>query len=211
MEFIPEDAVKLLLAVLLGGAIGAERESRDKAAGLRTLIFICLGATLFTMLSSRLAGGFDPGRIASYVVAGVGFLGAGAILRHEGRILGLTTASSIWLAAAIGMTIGGGYYLLAILVTFLALIVLTTFPNIEKWMQRRHVVRTYHIICPPAQGRHDALKRMIDDHGLQLLSDRLTKQRDKLVCEFTVVGRTDRHEALVAAAMTDASIEQFSY
>ena len=92
MFFAPEDLLKILLAVVVGGAIGIEREFRDKAAGFRTLIFICLGATLFTMFSLNLAGDKDPTRIASAIVSGVGFLGAGVILREGGRVIGLTTS-----------------------------------------------------------------------------------------------------------------------
>ena len=81
---IPEDVLKILLAVLIGGLIGAEREYRDKAAGFRTIILICVGATLFTILSFRLGGDGDPTRIAANIVSGVGFLGVGAILRGPG-------------------------------------------------------------------------------------------------------------------------------
>jgi len=99
----------LVMAVLLGGAIGLERELRGKAAGLRTNILICLGSTLFTHLSIHLAGGSgDPGRIAAQVVTGIGFLGAGTILHTRGAIAGLTSAATIWLVAAIGVAIGTG-------------------------------------------------------------------------------------------------------
>src|SRR3990170_2055526 len=99
----------LVVAVLLGGAVGLERELRGKAAGLRTNILICLGATLFTHLSIHLAGpSGDPGRIAAQVVTGIGFLGAGTILHTRGAIAGLTSAATIWLVAAIGVAIGAG-------------------------------------------------------------------------------------------------------
>ncbi|HQN43268.1 MAG TPA: MgtC/SapB family protein, partial [Anaerolineaceae bacterium] len=97
MYLQPEDLLKIVLAVLVGGLIGIEREYRDKAAGFRTLIFICVGAALFTILSVRLAGDKDPTRIAASIVTGVGFLGAGVILRDGGRVIGLTTAAAIWL------------------------------------------------------------------------------------------------------------------
>jgi putative Mg2+ transporter-C (MgtC) family protein len=100
------------MAVLIGGVIGAEREFRDKSAGFRTLIFICVGACLFTIGSIELGGPGDPVRIAAQIVSGIGFLGAGAILRNGVKITGLTTAATIWLVAALGMAIGGGLYLL---------------------------------------------------------------------------------------------------
>ena len=101
MTIFHDALLKLLLAMIVGGLIGFEREYRDKAAGLRTIIFICLGATVFTMLSLRLGEQDDITRIAANVVSGVGFLGAGAILQSSGRVTGLTTASTIWLAAAV--------------------------------------------------------------------------------------------------------------
>ena len=91
----PEDILKILLAVIAGGLIGIEREFRDKAAGFRTLIFICTGACLFTILSAKLAPN-DSVRIAANIVTGVGFLGAGVILRDGGKVIGLTTAAMIW-------------------------------------------------------------------------------------------------------------------
>jgi putative Mg2+ transporter-C (MgtC) family protein len=94
---LPDDLVKILLGVLVGGVIGVERELRDKAAGLRTLIFICVGATLFTLFSEKLAGDNDPTRLAANIVSGVGFLGAGVILRDRGRVIGLTRSRrSAW-------------------------------------------------------------------------------------------------------------------
>ncbi|MCX6025184.1 MAG: MgtC/SapB family protein, partial [Chloroflexi bacterium] len=106
MTLATEDIVKLLLAIFNGGLIGAEREFRDKAAGFGTLIFICVGATLFTMFSMRSRPSGDPSRVAANIVSGIAFLGAGVILREGGRIMGLTTASTIWLAAALGMGLG---------------------------------------------------------------------------------------------------------
>jgi putative Mg2+ transporter-C (MgtC) family protein len=122
--------VRLLVAILLGGAIGYEREVGGKPAGLRTHALVCLGSTLFMLVSIRSpdffpgVGPVDPGRIAAQVVTGVGFLGAGTILRAGGSVRGLTTAASIWAVAAIGLAIGVGYYITAVFSTGLALVVL---------------------------------------------------------------------------------------
>jgi putative Mg2+ transporter-C (MgtC) family protein len=134
----PDDLYKILLAVAVGGAIGFERELRHKAAGLRTVIFICLGATLFTIMSLRLAVGeeADMTRIAAGIVTGVGFLGAGAILQRGTEVLGLTTAATIWLVAALGMAIGAGEFALSLAVTALTLVVLSLFPAFERWIDR---------------------------------------------------------------------------
>jgi putative Mg2+ transporter-C (MgtC) family protein len=107
----PEDLIKLLVAFFLGSLLGFEREFHHKFAGLRTIILICVGACLFTIFSYRLAGDKDPTRIAAAVVTGVGFIGAGVIIHEGGEVRGLTTASTIWLAAALGIGAGGGYLL----------------------------------------------------------------------------------------------------
>ncbi|MFQ6104970.1 MAG: MgtC/SapB family protein [Candidatus Glassbacteria bacterium] len=121
-------SLKLLLSLALGGLIGYEREAESKPAGLRTLALVSLGSCLFTIASIRIAGtedgSFDPGRVASGIVTGVGFLGAGAILRSGGSVLGLTTAASIWLVAAIGMAVGMGMYGEALLATLIGYIIL---------------------------------------------------------------------------------------
>lgn len=105
---LTDNLVKLGMAVLVGGLIGAEREYQDKAAGFRTIILITVGSTLFTILSLTLDPGNTQTRIAANIVTGIGFLGAGAIIREHGKIGGLTTAATIWLSAALGMGIGAG-------------------------------------------------------------------------------------------------------
>jgi len=121
-----DEVISLVLAVILGAIIGAEREYHDKPAGLRTNIMICLGAALFTILSKEMGGGDLNAltRIAAQIVTGVGFLGAGAIIRDRAGVHGLTTAATIWLVSSIGMACGAKYYLLAVVSTTLAITVL---------------------------------------------------------------------------------------
>ena len=118
--------LRILVATLLGGIIGLEREFHGKAAGLRTNLLICLGAAVFTIISKQMVEGTNDSltRIAAQIVTGVGFLGAGAIIQDRGGIHGLTTAATIWLVASIGMACGAGLYKLAILTTVLAILVL---------------------------------------------------------------------------------------
>jgi putative Mg2+ transporter-C (MgtC) family protein len=120
-----EMVLRLLLAAALGAIIGYQRERAGKTAGLRTNILICIGAALFTVASYTFGNAADPSRIAAGVVAGIGFLGAGAILRTgEGYVAGLTTAATIWAVAGIGLAAGAGLYLIAAVTTALVLIVL---------------------------------------------------------------------------------------
>ena len=122
--------IKLGACLVAGFLIGAERESRHKPAGISTHTFVIAGAMLFSMLSTILSRG-DPGRIAAQIVTGVGFLGAGIILKEGGKLQNVTTASSIWFAAAIGMSIGFGWYVIAAIATVFSAIV-PRLPHIAK-------------------------------------------------------------------------------
>lgn len=139
--------VRLLIALAIGGAIGLEREFKGKSAGIRTNILMCMGSCLIMIISidvARAAGGAaDPGRIAAQVVTGVGFLGAGAIIRSRFHISGLTTAATIWVLSALGLAIGAGYILLSVIGAFLITVTLIFIRYIEDAINKR---RTTHII-----------------------------------------------------------------
>lgn len=130
---------RLLLAALLGGIIGLEREWRNKDAGLRTNILIAIGSAVFTLMSIELtdARTGDTSRVAAQIVTGIGFLGAGAIMRTDAGIQGLTTAATIWVNAAIGVAAGGGESHLAVITTVITLGVLLTLQPIEKYIDDR--------------------------------------------------------------------------
>lgn len=128
-------ASKLLLAMVCGGAIGLERELSRKAAGLRTNVLICVGATLFMIVSRHIGNGApytDPARLVAQVVAGIGFLGAGVILQSRGSITGLTTAATIFVVGAIGITIGDGMFGLAVFSTLLIIGILVVLRRVER-------------------------------------------------------------------------------
>ena len=118
------DIYKLIISFVLAALLGIEREIHKKPAGLRTHILVAVGTTIFTILSYKYFGalGADPARIASYILAGIGFIGGGAILKDEHRVFGLTTAASLWLTASVGMAVGIGAYGLAIAGTILGLL-----------------------------------------------------------------------------------------
>jgi putative Mg2+ transporter-C (MgtC) family protein len=117
--------VRLVLAAGLGGLVGFEREMKDEPAGFRTHILVCMGAALFTIISIQFVGPYeDPSRIAAGIVTGIGFLGAGAIFRAKDGVKGLTTAADIWTISAIGVAVGIGYFLAAVITTLLVFVVL---------------------------------------------------------------------------------------
>ena len=141
-----ELCLRMVAAVVCGAVIGAEREWRGKPAGLRTNILICLGAAIFTIISAQIAARYDGdgSRIAAQIVTGIGFIGAGAIIRSEGGIHGLTTAATIWLVAGIGMCCGAGFYLIALMATVIAFVVLLGLAPIDNYFARLHKRRNPH-------------------------------------------------------------------
>lgn len=204
----PEDLLKILLAIAVGGAIGLEREFRDKAAGFRTLIFICVGSTLFTIFSSKLAGVNDPTRIASGIVTGVGFLGAGVIMREGGRVIGLTTAAIIWLVAALGMGIGGGDYGLAVAVAGITVVVLLGFPLLERVVNLVRDERTVEIVLANDPDRIAALEQSLRATGVQVSRIRQSRVGARLTCAWRIAGTPKAHERLIARLLADPEIDE---
>jgi putative Mg2+ transporter-C (MgtC) family protein len=139
-----QDLIKLLVATLTGMIIGIEREYKGKSVGIRTITLICLGATLFTMISVKI-GGSSPDRIAANIVTGVGFIGAGVIFKEGFNVIGLTTATAIWISAALGMSIGMGLYEIALAGLIIVVSVLAFFGKVQNLVDRLHEYRTYRI------------------------------------------------------------------
>ena len=172
--------VRLVLAVVLGGAIGWEREARSKPPGLRTNILICVGATLFTDLSIRFGGLAiegavrDPARIAAQVVTGIGFLGAGTIIQARGTVTGLTTAATLWVVAGIGMSVGAGSYLEAVGATLLVLVVLVLLAPMENAIARRRPAH-FRVVLKPAAGVGEIVEEDVLEVGLQITGRRIEK------------------------------------
>ncbi|MDW7740561.1 MAG: MgtC/SapB family protein [Bacillota bacterium] len=154
-----ETALRLLLAVILGGLIGLERESHRRPAGFRTHILVCAGSALIMMVSAygftgAIGQGYisDPGRIAAGVVTGIGFLGAGTIIQQRGSIQGLTTAATIWVVSGVGLAIGVGFYLGAILTTVFVLISLLTLRRFERYFFSRRRLKHLKIVALDQPG-----------------------------------------------------------
>jgi len=130
--------IRLAISIMIGGLIGIEREFEHKPAGLRTIILVCLGSTIFMLIGIEL-GGIGQARIVAGIITGIGFLGAGAIIRAKGEVYGLTTAATIWLASGLGIAVGAGYYFLATLATLSVLVVLRILGFIERKLPKRKV------------------------------------------------------------------------
>ncbi len=171
-----ETILKLLLSAILGGIIGYERESAHRPAGLRTHLLVSVGSTLVMMVSMDMvkiaqAGGVstvDPGRIAAQVISGIGFLGAGTILRDGATIRGLTTAASLWVVAGIGLAVGAGAYLSAVSTSVLILLALIFLSRFEKF----YIVKVYHqqmtIRARDVPGVMGKIGQVLGNHGVNI-------------------------------------------
>jgi putative Mg2+ transporter-C (MgtC) family protein len=161
--------VRLVVAAILGGTIGLEREWRHKPAGLRTNLFICFGSAMFTVLSSQLAGSSgESTRIASTIVTGIGFIGAGSILHSQGSVTGLTTAATIFVTAAVGMAAGGGLYITAIFATLVILIALGVLGKLEGHFEVNTRGFTYEVVGPSTDEVLRELNRILEDEGIEM-------------------------------------------
>jgi putative Mg2+ transporter-C (MgtC) family protein len=190
--------IKLSLAVFLGGIIGFERELSGKPAGLRTNILICLGVALLMDVSNRigLVDGQrigDPARIAAQVVSGVGFLGAGTIMQGQGVVTGLTSAATIWVVAAIGLTIGGGFYIEALGAGLLVTFVLAALGRLELYVRRlrRRVTATIRTRVGTAP---EDLEEALRAHGLVIEHQRVYDHSEDRTFELKLAGPSRQFE-----------------
>lgn len=191
MELVwTETLARLGLAAVLGGAIGLERERKDWAAGLRTHMMVCVGASLTMLVSSF---GFsdilgtphvelDPSRVAAQVISGIGFIGAGTILfLKQGVIRGLTTASGLWTVAAIGLATGGGMYFAAMAATVIALIILWVLQPFEKRISARFSQRGLSIVTTKREVSAEIMMSMLQQHENTIQSCTVTKNDHEFV------------------------------
>ncbi len=168
---ILEIALKLLLAVALGGLIGIERESSQKPAGLRTNILICLGSTMMMSLAMMTTQGREGSsgevmRMAAGIITGIGFIGAGTIIQSEGIIVGLTTAATLWSVAGLGLVIGSGYYLIAIIFTVVIFLTLAAFRQFEEHHFKKNTYR-YHIKAKHSKDTMSNIRKLALHDGIK--------------------------------------------
>jgi len=201
--------VKLLVALVVGILIGWEREYHEKAAGLRVMPLVCMGAMVFTLYGGVSGNRFVNPQVAAGVVTGIGFLGAGVILRERGQVTGLTTAATIWISAALGMGIGVEDYLLVGLTTALVLLILWTFPRFDI-MLRANDSAAYKIIAPYDETRYLHFMQRFEENELKILKHSLAKKGSDMVCVWQAVGKPERHERLIHTFMNDPEVEEFS-
>jgi putative Mg2+ transporter-C (MgtC) family protein len=183
--------IRLLLAAVLGGLIGLEREVHGRAAGLRTHILVCLGAALIMLSSVNLfesyrdSSNIDPFRISAQVVSGIGFLGAGTIIRFRASVKGLTTAASLWASAGIGLSIGSGFYKGAFFTTALVLISLFFLTKLESRIIKKDCYKTLNLVTKSGPQQLKAIREVLSDYKTEIRDFEIKKvDEDKVGLEL---------------------------
>ena len=191
--------LRLILAAFLGGMIGLEREMKHKPAGLRTNMFICFGAAMFTILSLELASEFpgDHTRIAAQIIPGIGFIGAGSILHARGSVTGLTTAATLFVVASIGMAAGGGLYLPAIFATMMILVAL----NLLGWAEARFSLKpvrvTYEVRGDAADDLVSGVNQVLEAERRTMQTVHVGRSNSHYRVQFSIEATQKEHEALL--------------
>jgi len=212
LAFSQGTTTRLLMACAMGGVIGMEREWRHKASGLRTNMLICMGAALFTMLSAVVAGedSSNKGQIASNIVQGIGFLGAGLILHTRSRVLGLTSAATVWVVAAIGMACGAGLYVEAAIATGIVYIALQFIGLMEARSRWKRFPMIYEVRGTDESTMFEEILSVLDREHLRLV----ILDRDKLGSAervtFTISASSVRHKQLLAELTASDATDRVS-
>lgn len=210
MDFYQDEIIKLLISFVAGAFIGFEREYRSKSAGFRTMILISIGSTLFTLVSLKI--GVDPSRIAANIVTGIGFIGGGIIFREADRVVGTTTAATVWVTAALGVCVGTGSYDLTILsfvILLFSLIVMNSFE--KRFINMRNQRRSYRIV---ALYQHKLLKQydeLFHEFGMTIKRGKHNRTGDKITGNWTLEGSEKEHEKLTRHLLNDPEIIELDF
>jgi putative Mg2+ transporter-C (MgtC) family protein len=189
---------RLLVAAILGGIIGLERQIHRKPAGLRTNLFICFGAAMFTIMSEELASGFggDHTRVAAQIIPGIGFIGAGSILHARGSVIGLTTAATLFVVASVGMAAGGGFYVTAVFATAVILISLAVLGKLERYFELKSVALSYEVMGKNTEVVLEEINHILEEEKLRLQNIYAAPANGQVRVVFTADCEIPEHESL---------------
>ncbi|WP_312302782.1 MgtC/SapB family protein [Chryseobacterium sp.] len=206
---VKNELMLILISVILGLFIGAEREYRNKSAGLRTFILVCFGACLFTILSIKI-GVENPDRLAANIITGIGFLGAGVIFKGDNKIEGITTATTIWATASIGMAVGSGYVYFSLLGTALVLIVLSALTYLQSFIDNYNKVREYRITII-SSGDVRYCENIFKEHHLKYLMIKQQYTHGNLTVVWRLIGKNTHHEEVIRRLVDDPKITAYQF
>lgn len=210
MQLYYDDLFKILVSMLIGLLIGVEREYRSKPAGLRTLMLVSVGSCIFTMLSIKIGTG-NPDRLAANIITGIGFLGAGAIFKDDNRINGLTTATTIWVCAALGMSVGAGYIFLAFAGATAVLCVLSLLVFAERYIDTRSTTRDYRIVCAYTDTTLREYEKIFIALNLAVIRGPQTLSDQNITGHWKLTGSKANHEKLLSVLLTDPAIKELDF
>ncbi|MCE7871854.1 MgtC/SapB family protein [bacterium CPR1] len=204
-----EQLARLLLAAFLGGLIGVERERLNRAAGLRTHVLVSVGSALFTLISLFAFQGVgpvnDPARVAAQIVSGIGFLGAGTIMKHGATVRGLTTAATLWVCAGIGMAAGAGFYQGAVLSTLITLISLVTLKRVEARFGDREFTHL-ELTMDHGPGQLAKVQGVLELLGITLRNMDLLHEETTLLLRMTVEVPRELSKTVLLQALSDVGV-----
>lgn len=205
-----EVVIRLLTSFCIGTVIGIEREYHSKAAGLRTMIMICLGSTVFTEISISI-GEQSPDRIASNIITGIGFLGAGVIFKDGLTISGITTATAIWICAALGMAVGAGEYFIALTGSVIVLIVLVALQNVTRWIERFNQARTYTITYKGNEHFLNGIEKQMTSLDLIYKRRKDFKHEGLFIVNYEISGKEIKLDSLNTFLKEHSAVEKYEY
>ena len=204
-----DEAAQVSIAFVIGAVLGLEREFRSKPAGFRTMILICVGSCLYTILSKE-AGGGSPDRIASNIVTGIGFIGAGVIFKEGITVNGLTTAALIWITAALGMAIGYHNYPLAIVVSVIVAIALFVLEPVQRFINRFHKVKDYKIrTVELGENFRNELEIFFRTHELTFRCMKFVKDNNDAVYLYRISSPDRNYDLVNQFLLTNKQVKSF--
>nr|WP_314497464.1 MgtC/SapB family protein [uncultured Chryseobacterium sp.] len=206
---IHNELVLIIISVIMGLFIGAEREYRNKSAGLRTFILVCFGSCLFTILSIKI-GINDPDRLAANIITGIGFLGAGVIFKGDNKIDGITTATTIWATASIGMAVGAGYVYLSLTGTVLVLLILSSLSYLQNFIDNNHKIREYRIV---ADTFEDVVyfENNFKNYHLKFYVVRQKFTPESIATTWMLTGKNTNHELFILHLRNDKKVKSYEF
>lgn len=214
MEFLKDHSIQnelflIFISVILGLFIGTEREYRNKSAGLRTFILVCFGSCLFTILSIKI-GVNDPDRLAANIITGIGFLGAGVIFKGDNKIDGITTATTIWATASLGMAVGSGYVYLSLLGTVLVLLILSSLSYLQNFIDNYHKIREYKIVLTSFEDV-DYFQNIFKEYHLKYFVVRQKSNKENITTIWMLSGKHTDHDLFIKQLQLDEKVHAYEF
>ena len=207
--FESRDVLLIMLSVLIGLLIGIEREYRNKSAGLRTFILVSFGSCLFTILSLKI-GLANPDRLAANIITGIGFLGAGVIFKEDNKVSGITTATTIWAAASLGMCVGAGYIFLAFIGVGLVLMILALLTYLQTYIDNYHKIKDYELQTS-SEADFEHTEQLIRRMGFKAVTVSQRYNKESLNTIWRLTGNVTKHREFVETVRRDRQVVAYQY